>query len=108
MPPHRMSASNTLDLYWTAAQMVAHHTCNGCNLEAGDLFGSGTISGATRDGWGSLNELSEAGERANTLSSGESRTFLEDGDEAILRARASRAGYATIGFGECRGRVVAG
>jgi fumarylacetoacetase len=108
MPPHRMSASNTLDLYWTVAQFVAHHTCNGCNLEAGDLFGTGTISGPTPEGWGSLSELSRDGQQSNTLSSGETRTFLENGDEAIFRARASRAGYVSIGFGECRGRVVSG
>jgi len=104
--PHRMSHSNTLDLYWTVAQMVAHHTCNGCNLEAGDLFGSGTISGPTPEGYGSLSELSQDGQRSNTLHSGETRTFLEDGDEAILRARASCDGYVSIGFGDCRGRVV--
>jgi fumarylacetoacetase len=108
MPAHQMSASNTLDLYWTVAQFVAHHTCNGCNLEAGDLFGTGTISGPTPEGWGSLSELSRDGQQANTLSSGETRTFLEDGDEAIFRARASRPGYVSIGFGECRGRVVSG
>jgi fumarylacetoacetase len=106
LPPHRMSHSNTLDLYWTLAQLVAHHTCNGCNLAAGDLFGSGTISGPTPEGYGSLSELSNDGTRSNTLSSGETRTFLENGDEVIFRARASRDGYATIGFGECRGRVV--
>ena len=104
--PHRMSHSNTLDLYWTVAQMVAHHTCNGCNLEAGDLFGSGTISGPTPEGYGSLSELSQDGQRSNTLHSGETRTFLENGDEAILRARASRDGYVSIGFGECRGKVI--
>ncbi len=108
MPPHRMSHSNTLDLYWTVAQFVAHHTCNGCNLEAGDLFGTGTISGPTPEGWGSLSELSRDGQQSNTLSSGETRTFLEDGDEVIFRARASRDGYVSIGFGECRGRVVSG
>jgi fumarylacetoacetase len=104
--PHRMSASNTLDLYWTAAQMVAHQTCNGCNMQPGDLFGSGTISGPTPEGYGSLSELSNDGQRSNTLHSGETRTFLEDGDEAIFRARASRPGYVSIGFGECRGRVI--
>jgi len=103
-----MSASNTLDLYWTVAQFVAHHTCNGCNLEAGDLFGTGTISGPTPEGWGSLSELSRDGQQSNTLSSGENRTFLEDGDEVIFRARASRPGYVSIGFGECRGRVTSG
>jgi fumarylacetoacetase len=104
--PHRMSHSNTLDLYWTVAQMVAHQTCNGCNIEPGDLFGTGTISGPTPEGWGSLSELSRDGQQSNTLSSGETRTFLEDGDEAIFRARASRDGYVSIGFGECRGRVI--
>jgi fumarylacetoacetase len=104
--PHRMSHSNTLDLYWTVAQMVAHQTCNGCNIEPGDLFGTGTISGPTEAGWGSLSELSRDGQQANPLPSGETRTFLEDGDEAIFRARASRDGYISIGFGECRGRVI--
>jgi fumarylacetoacetase len=104
-PPHRMSRSNTLDLYWTFAQMVAHQTCNGCNIEPGDLFGTGTISGPTEAGWGSLSELSRDGQQANKLPSGETRTFLDDGDEAIFRARASRDGYVSIGFGECRGRV---
>ncbi|HXP05576.1 MAG TPA: fumarylacetoacetase [Stellaceae bacterium] len=108
IPPHRMSASNTLDLYWTVAQFVAHHTCNGCNLEAGDLFGTGTMSGPTPEGWGSLSELSRDGQQSNSLPSGETRTFLEDGDEVIFRARASRPGYVSIGFGECRGRVVGG
>jgi fumarylacetoacetase len=101
-----MSHSNTLDLYWTVAQMVAHQTCNGCNIEPGDLFGTGTISGPTEAGWGSLSELSGDGQQANMLSSGETRTFLENGDEAIFRARASRDGYTPIGFGDCRGRVV--
>src|SRR5580693_9216682 len=106
--PHRMSASSTTDLYWTIAQFVAHHTCNGCNIEPGDLFGTGTISGPTPEGWGSLSELSRDGQQSNTLSSGEIRTFLEDGDEAIFRARAGRDGYVSIGFGECRGQVIAG
>jgi fumarylacetoacetase len=104
--PHRMSHSNTTDLYWTIAQMVAHQTCNGCNIEPGDLFGTGTISGPTPEGWGSLSELSQDGQKSNTLHAGETRTFLEDGDEAIFRARASRDGFVSIGFGECRGRVV--
>jgi fumarylacetoacetase len=106
--PHRMSRSNTTDLYWTIAQFVAHHTCNGCNIEPGDLFGTGTISGPTPEGWGSLSELSRDGQQANPMPSGETRTFLEDGDEAIFRARASRDGFVSIGFGECRGRVIAG
>lgn len=107
LPPHRMSASNTTDLYWTLAQLVAHHTCGGCNLEAGDVFGTGTISGPTPEGWGSLMELSQDGQRQIALSSGESRSFLEDGDEVVLRAHCRRAGAVPIGFGECRARIVA-
>ena len=103
---HRMSRSNTLDLYWTVAQLVAHHTCGGCNLLPGDIFGSGTISGPTEEGWGSLNELSHAGQRTITLHTGETRTYLQDGDEVIFRAHCRRDGYVPIGFGECRARVV--
>jgi fumarylacetoacetase len=105
-PAHRLSASNTHHLYWTLAQMVAHHTCGGCNLEPGDIFGSGTISAPDRSGWGSLSELSEDGRTQIELPGGEKRTFLQDGDELILRARAERAGYATIGFGDCAGVIV--
>jgi fumarylacetoacetase len=103
--PHRVSHSNTLDLYWTLAQLVAHHTSGGCNLMPGDLFGSGTISGPTEAGWGSLSEQSLDGTRPFTLETGETRTFLEDGDEAIFRAHCQRDGYAAIGFGECRARI---
>ena len=106
LAPHCVSRSNTTDLYWTLAQLVAHHTSGGCNLMAGDLFGTGTISGPTEAGWGSLSEQSMDGTRQLTLSSGETRTFLEDGDEVIFRAHCRRAGYAGIGFGECRGRVI--
>ncbi len=106
LPPHRMSASNTTDLYWTLAQLVAHHTSGGCNLGAGDLFGTGTISGPTREGYGSLMELSADGTRTTTLASGETRTFVENGDEVIFRAHCRREGFATIGFGECRARIV--
>ncbi|HEV2336706.1 MAG TPA: fumarylacetoacetase [Stellaceae bacterium] len=106
LAPHRVSASNTTDLYWTLAQLVTHHTSGGCNLTAGDLFGTGTISGPTEAGWGSLSEQSFDGSRTITLSSGETRSFLEDGDEAIFRAHCRRDGYAPLGFGECRARVV--
>jgi fumarylacetoacetase len=106
LPPHRMSASNTTDLYWTLAQLVTHHTSGGCNLRAGDLFGTGTISGPTRDGYGSLMELSEDGTRATALASGENRTFLENGDEAIFRAHCDKPGFVSIGFGECRARII--
>ena len=105
LPPHRMSASNTTDLYWTIAQLVAHHACGGCNLVAGDLFGTGTISGPTPEGYGSLMELSADGQRRITLASGETRTFLENGDEVIFRAHCRKAGYTPIGFGECRARI---
>jgi fumarylacetoacetase len=103
----RISASNARYLYWTAAQMLAHHTSGGCNLRAGDLLGSGTISDAA-DGSGSLLELSKGGAAPLRLANGETRTFLVDGDEIIFKARAQRAGFASIGFGECRGTVVAG
>jgi fumarylacetoacetase len=106
LPPHRMSASNTTDLYWTLAQLVAHHTCGGCNLAAGDLFGTGTISGPTPEGYGSLMELSADGQRQIALASGETRTFLANGDEVIFRAHCRKAGFTPIGFGECRARIV--
>jgi fumarylacetoacetase len=105
LAPHRVSHSNTTDLYWTLAQLVAHHTSNGCNLVPGDLFGSGTISGSTEEGWGSLSEQSMDGTRSFPLASGETRSFLEDGDEVIFRAHCRRDGYAPIGFGECRARI---
>ena len=102
----KLSVSNARHLYWTVAQMVAHHTSGGCNLASGDLFGSGTISGTTRESLGSLLEVTESGKVPIALASGETRRFLEDGDEVILTAHARRAGFAPIGFGECRGRVV--
>ncbi len=107
-PPQRISVSNTKHLYWTVAQMVAHHTCGGCNLEPGDLFGSGTVSGPTPENYGSIAELSFDGTRDITLASGEIRRWVEDGDDIILRAHGRRAGYAAIGFGDCCARMVAG
>jgi fumarylacetoacetase len=106
MSPQRISASNVKHLYWTLAQMVAHHTCGGCNLQPGDIFGSGTLSAPERSGWGSLSELSEDGKVQIDLPSGEQRTFLQDGDELTLRARAEREGYASLGFGDCTGAIV--
>jgi fumarylacetoacetase len=105
LPPHRLSIGSTRHLYWTIAQLVAHHTSNGCNLRPGDLLGSGTISAPSPDGYGSLLEISEGGKRPVALASGNTRTFLEDGDEVILRAHARREGFASIGFGEARGRI---
>lgn len=107
LPAHRLTLSNTLSMYWTVAQMVAHHSVNGCQLQPGDLFGSGTLSGAQPGQFGSLLEITEGGKHPVELASGEVRKFLEDGDEIILRARAKRDGVASIGFGECRGKVVA-
>jgi fumarylacetoacetase len=104
--PERLSQSNFRDAYWTVAQMLAHHTVNGCNLQPGDLLGSGTLSGARPEQAGSLLELSAGGKNALTLANGETRTFLEDGDAIILRAWCEREGYQRIGFGECRGQVL--
>ncbi len=105
-PPARLSVSNTLYAYWTIAQMVAHHSCNGCDLRPGDLFGTGTLSAPTRAGLGSLLELTSNGRAPITLANGESRRFLEDGDEIILRARAAAPGATPIGFGDCRAQVL--
>jgi len=106
LPPHRLSRSNTRHMYWTVAQMVAHHTSGGCNLNPGDLLGSGTISAPDAAGFGSLLETTRAGKEPVTLSSGETRSFLKDGDEIVLRARAVRDGAVSIGFGECRARIL--
>lgn len=106
LPPHRLALSNTQHMYWTAAQLVAHHTCNGCNLQPGDLLGTGTISGPNADSCGSILETTEGGKTPIRLASGEERRFLEDGDEVILRARGVKSGFAPIGFGECRGTVL--
>ncbi|WP_439877051.1 fumarylacetoacetase [Pseudomonas prosekii] len=106
LPAHRLTLSNTQHMYWTVAQMVAHHSVNGCQLQAGDLFGSGTLSGPQSGQFGSLLEITEGGKKPIELASGEVRKFLEDGDEIILRARCNREGFASIGFGECRGKVV--
>lgn len=106
LEPQRLALSNTLTMYWTVAQMITHHAVNGCPLQAGDLFGSGTLSGSAPDQYGSLLEITEDGKQPVTLSSGEERRFLEDGDEIFLRARCTRPEVASIGFGECRGKVV--
>jgi len=104
--PHCLSRGNACHAYWTVAQMVTHHSSNGCDLRAGDLFGSGTLSGPTPDSLGSLLELTESGRRPITLPNGETRRFLEDGDEVLLRARAEAPGVASIGFGDCRAVVL--
>jgi fumarylacetoacetase len=94
-------------MYWSAAQIVAHHSSNGCNLQPGDLIGTGTLSIDSDSGLGSLLEISRGGKHPVQLASGETRSFLEDGDEVVLRAWCERDGAARIGFGECVGRVVA-
>jgi fumarylacetoacetase len=105
LPPQRLALSNARHLYWTVGQMIAHHACGGCNLAPGDLIGTGTISAPTEEGFGSLLELSQGGRKPVTLASGETRRFLEDGDEVILRASCARDGFAPIGFGQCRGKI---
>jgi fumarylacetoacetase len=92
--------------YWTVAQMVAHHTVNGCNLQPGDLFGSGTLSGPTLDQAAALIELTTGGKNPVALPNGEQRTWLEDGDSVVLRGWCERDGAARIGFGECMGTVL--
>jgi fumarylacetoacetase len=104
--PHRMCRSNARELYWTVAQMAAHHASNGCNLRPGDLFGSGTISGTDPGAIGCLLEMTFGGRDTITLHNGETRRFLEDGDEVVFRAHCRREGAVPIGFGECRGRIV--
>ena len=106
--PHILSrGSADAAMYWSAAQIVAHHSSNGCNLQPGDLIGTGTLSTDSAGGLGSLLEISQGGKQAVQLSNGETRSFLEDGDEVTLRAWCEGDGAARIGFGECVGRVVA-
>ncbi|WP_262029049.1 fumarylacetoacetase [Microvirga sp. Mcv34] len=106
LPPHRLALSNARHMYWTVAQMITHHTSNGCNLQPGDLIGTGTISGPDRESCGSILETTLGGKDPVVLASGEERRFLEDGDEVILRARGRREGSAPIGFGECRAVIL--
>ena len=107
-PPHVLSrGSAEAAMYWSAAQIVAHHSSNGCNLQPGDLIGTGTLSTSQNSGLGSLLEISQGGKRPLALENGETRSFLEDGDEITLKAWCEREGAVRIGFGECVGRVVA-
>jgi fumarylacetoacetase len=105
--PSRLSAASLADMYWTAAQMLTHHTSNGCNLRAGDLFASGTISGPDKGSQGCMLELTRRGTEPVVLPTGEERKFLHDGDEIILRAYLQREGAARIGLGESAGLIVA-
>ncbi|MBE0589403.1 MAG: fumarylacetoacetase [Hydrogenophaga sp.] len=107
LAPEVISRSNAaLAAYWSLAQLVTHHTVNGCALSAGDLFGSGTLSGPKPEQAGSLLELTVGGKQHITLGNGERRTFLEDGDSITLRGRCTRAGFQSIGFGECTATVL--
>lgn len=104
--PVRLSLGNFRHAYWTIAQMVTHHAVNGCNLQPGDLLGTGTQSGPQAAEAGSLLELTAGGRQPITLPNGETRTFLQDGDEVILRGWCEREGAARIGLGEVRGKVL--
>jgi fumarylacetoacetase len=101
----RLMQSNFTDAYWTLAQLVVHHTSNGCNLQSGDLLGTGTLSGPNEGQGGSLMELTHGGKQPIHLPNGEQRTFLLDGDSVTLRAYCERPGFAPIGFGDCVGTV---
>jgi fumarylacetoacetase len=102
----RISRSNLQNLYWTPAQLITHHASNGCNLQPGDLLGSGTVSGPDGDSLGCLLELTRNGREPISLTEDERRGFLEDGDEVVFRGYCERDGFVGIGLGECSGRVV--
>jgi fumarylacetoacetase len=104
--PMRVSRGNFASLYWTLSQMIAHHTSNGCPLRPGDLIGSGTVSGPEKQNQGCLLELTRRGADPLHLPSGETRAFLEDGDEVILKGWCEASGFRRIGLGECRGLIL--
>jgi fumarylacetoacetase len=105
--PMRLSQSDFASLYWTLGQMIAHHTSNGCPLRPGDLIGSGTVSGPEKQNQGCLLEITRRGADPLQLPSGETRSFLEDGDEVILKGWCAASGFRRISLGECRGRILA-
>ncbi|MBK7598549.1 MAG: fumarylacetoacetase [Acidobacteria bacterium] len=105
LAPYRLSAGNTSHLYWTLAQMLTHHSSNGCDLRPCDLIASGTVSGPTKESQGSLIELTSRGSEPLHLPSGEHRKFIQDGDEVIMRGYCEREGFRKVGFGECRGII---
>jgi fumarylacetoacetase len=107
-PPMRVSLGSFTSMYWTVAQLLTHHASNGCNLQPGDLLASGTVSGPTKESRGCLLERTWRGTEPLTLPTGETRRFLEDGDEVVLRGWCEREGFRRIGFGECRGAVAGG
>ncbi len=106
MSPFTVSRGSLTDMYWTAAQLVTHHASNGCNLCPGDLLASGTVSGVAPESRGCLLERTWRGTEPLQLPTGETRAFLQDGDEVIMRGHCEGDGRVRIGFGECRGRVV--
>ena len=104
--PFLVSRGNLREMYWTLAQMVAHHTSNGCNLRTGDLLATGTVSGSATKSRGCLLEITGRGAEPVVLRNGETRKFLDDGDKVIFRGYCEREGTTRIGFGECRGTVL--
>jgi len=105
-PPALLAHSNLCHAYWTLSQLITHHTVNGCNLQAGDLIGTGTMSGPNPDQALSFNELSAGATRAVTLPWGQERKFLEDGDEIILQAECIKQGYPRLNFGQATGKIL--
>ncbi len=106
MEPFRLSSGSFKDMYWTLAQILTHHSSNGCNLRPGDLLASGTVSGAEAGSQGCLLEITQRGTKPIKLPTGEMRSFLSDGDEVVLRGYCEKEGYARVGFGECWGIVL--
>ena len=106
LEPFLLSQSNARDLYWTPAQLITHHTSNGCNLQTGDVLATGTISGPTEAAAGCLLELTRNGAHPLKLPTGETRTFLADGDEVILRGTCELPGHPRLGLGECRAAIL--
>jgi len=104
--PFRLSRASFKQMYWTLAQMVTHHSSNGCNLRPGDLLASGTVSGVEDNSQGCLLEITQRGSKPITLPTGETRTFLSNGDEVTLRGFCEKEGYARVGFGECWGKIL--
>ena len=105
-PPALLAHSNLCHAYWTLSQLITHHTVNGCNLQPGDLIGTGTMSGPNPDQALSFNELSAGATRSVTLPWGQERKFLEDGDEVILQAECIKQGYPRLNFGQASGKIL--
>jgi fumarylacetoacetase len=105
LPPQRLSRTEARHMYWTVAQMLTHHASNGCNLNPGDLLGTGTVSAPDPTGLGSLLELTRGGAASVSLPGGETRAFLEDGDAVLISAKARAPGAIPIGFGACKAAI---